>query len=94
MEGASEHPFIFNVCSGASTSVLQLAHTIGQLCGYTPEIRFQPLRSGEIAHSLGDRRLIEETFALSKPTGLRKGLGATLAWMDAAGEPAVASGVA
>jgi UDP-glucose 4-epimerase len=54
---------------------------IAALCGREPEIRFQPPRVGEIAHSCGDRSLIRARFALPDPVDLRLGLAATLAWL-------------
>jgi UDP-glucose 4-epimerase len=72
-------PAVFNVCSGTATSVLELAHAIGELCGGWPDIRFQPPRSGDIAHSRGDRSLARGRLGLADPACLRSGLAATLA---------------
>ena len=72
---------VFNVCTGQSTSVLELANLVGELCGCEPQIRFQPSRSGEIPHSLGDGRLLSRRLALSSSVTLRSGLTRTLSWM-------------
>jgi UDP-glucose 4-epimerase len=72
----------FNVCSATATSVLQLATAIATLCGHEPEIRFQPPRAGEIAHSYGDRSLAGTRLRLPDPIDLRSGLTATLEWLS------------
>lgn len=72
---------VYNVCSGRTTSILELAHIIGELCGAEPDIRFRPPRAGDIAHSLGDRSLSGERLDLPDPADLRTGLAATLAWL-------------
>jgi UDP-glucose 4-epimerase len=41
----------FNIGSGQSTSILQLAQLIIQACGASPEIEFGPPRPGDILHS-------------------------------------------
>jgi UDP-glucose 4-epimerase len=87
MERASEDAAVFNVCSGTPTSVLELAAMIGKLCSCQPELHFRPPRSGEIAHSCGDRRRSRERLSLPDPMDLPTGLAATLAWMRTA-EPA------
>jgi UDP-glucose 4-epimerase len=45
---------VYNVCTGKSTTVLELAHMIGELAGAVPQIRFERARDADIAHSLGD----------------------------------------
>jgi UDP-glucose 4-epimerase len=72
---------VYNVCSQTATSVRQLAHIIGDLCGTPPEIRFQPPRPGEILHSLGARDMVRDRLGLPDPADLRNGLAATLAWL-------------
>jgi UDP-glucose 4-epimerase len=72
---------VFNVCSATATSVLQLANSIAALCGHEPQIRFQPPRAGEIAHSYGDRSLARARLGLPDPIDLLSGLAATLAWL-------------
>ena len=84
MEQSHAGAEVFNVCTGQRTSVLELAHLIGELCGRKPEIRFHPQRSGEIPHSLGDGRLISDRLGLSTFVSLRSGLERTLSWMKEA----------
>jgi UDP-glucose 4-epimerase len=81
MRRATNRPAVFNVCSEKETSVLTLAQLIGELCGSTPEIRFQPPRPGEIFRSWGDGGLMNRCFGLSAAVELRAGLRETLSWM-------------
>ncbi len=74
-------PEVFNVCSGAPVSVLDLAHTIAELVGRQPEIRFMPPRAGEVRHSAGCPDMARARLAVPDPTPLRVGLAATLAWL-------------
>jgi UDP-glucose 4-epimerase len=84
MSQISESSRVFNVCTGKATSVLELAQLIAELCKRQPEIRVQPPRPGEIAHSLGDCRLIHRHLDLSSFVNLRSGLMRTLSWMEVA----------
>ena len=82
MNQIGEHPRVFNVCTGRATSVMELARLIAELCKRQPEIRPHPPRPGEIAHSLGDCRLIRRQLGLPNFVGLRSGLMHTLSWME------------
>ena len=68
----------FNVCTGQATSVLDLAHVIGDLAGKRPEIAHLPARAGEIRHSLGDRSLSQSVLGLGPTAALREGLARLL----------------
>ena len=71
----------FNVCTGVPTSVADLAHLVGELCGFEPEIRRKPPREGEIRHSVGSPALARAALGLGEPVMLRDGLRELLAWM-------------
>jgi len=81
MSHRAQRPAVFNVCSGSPVSVLDLAHTIAELAGRQPEIRFMPPRIGEVRHSVGSPDVARAGLALSDPTPLRTGLARTLAWL-------------
>jgi UDP-glucose 4-epimerase len=72
-------PAVFNLCTGNATSVLDLADTIGELCGRKPEIAFAAPRAGEIRVSLGDPCLAGRHLDWTARVGLREGLAETLA---------------
>ena len=74
---------VYNVCSGAATSVVDLARVLGEICDCEPEIEFRPARFGEVVHSYGDRSLIATELGLAAPTDLRSGLASTVLWMQA-----------
>src|SRR5205085_12468720 len=79
---------VYNVCTGAGTSVLDLAHFIGEICGREPQIRHREPRYGEIAHSCGARALIVRELELGDTIELRSGLSETISWMRmSAGSP-------
>ncbi len=73
---------VFNVCTGAPTSVLQVARIIAELCGVRAEMRFRPGRSGEIRHSIGSAARARAALGLGTPGDLRTGLERVLAWLD------------
>jgi UDP-glucose 4-epimerase len=72
---------VFNVCTGAGTSVLELAGTIAELCKAQLEINFKPLRAGDIRVSLGSASLASESLRLEARVPVRQGLAQTLEWM-------------
>lgn len=83
MADRNSAPAVLNICSGFATSILDLAHLIGKLCGREPRIRLRPPRRGEILHSLGDPRLARRYLGLEEPEDLRSGLSATLSSLQA-----------
>jgi len=78
LPAASPAAPIFNVCTGSSVSVLDLATTLFKLQGKTPALKFQAARPGEIRYSLGDARAAAETLGFHAETSLSAGLAATL----------------
>jgi len=75
---------VFNVCTGVSTSVLELANTIARLLGLHPDIQFGEPRSGEVRHSTGSPARAHAALDLPPPTCLQDGLSRVLAWLDQA----------
>ena len=47
---------VFNICTGAETSVLELFEILGTLFGLRIEPQFEPARPGEVRRSCGDPR--------------------------------------
>jgi UDP-glucose 4-epimerase len=83
MKQTSPRPCVFNVCTGRSTSVLDLARLIAQLCESSPEMHFYAPRRGEIIHSLGDCSVIRRRFDLPEAVPLSAGMEKTISWMRA-----------
>jgi UDP-glucose 4-epimerase len=75
---------VFNVCTGAATSVLDLARTIADLTGTPLDAHRRPPRAGEIRHSTGAPALSRKILGLAEPVGLRNGLGKVLDWLGGA----------
>lgn len=74
---------VFNVCTGAPTSVLELAHTIADLAGRRADITHRPARAGEIRHSVGVPHRARAALGLGAPVALRDGLRNVLDWLSA-----------
>jgi UDP-glucose 4-epimerase len=72
---------VFNVCTGAATSVSQLANIIAELCRAPLAINFRPPRTGDIRVSVGAAALASERLGLRARVNIRDGLQRTLAWM-------------
>ena len=72
---------VFNVCTGAATSVNALARLIAELAGQRLVADSHPPRSGEIRHSLGAAALADTVLGISGRVALRSGLGDVLTWM-------------
>lgn len=69
---------IFNVCTGRGTSVVELANTLGELCGKKPKINFRPSRAGDIRRSVGNPTWAEHTLKCQTIIDIRDGLAMTL----------------
>jgi UDP-glucose 4-epimerase len=74
---------VANVCTGTATSILKLAHTLGQVAGRQPEIELAPAREGDIRMSVGDPARARALLGISASTSLPDGLATT----DAAAPP-------
>ena len=72
---------VFNVCTGRATTVLDLAHTIAELCANPAAIEHCPGRSGEIRHSVGSSAAARTALSLDPPVYLRNGLAQVLSWL-------------
>ena len=72
---------VFNVCTGVSTTVLDLAQTIAELAGTRVMPLHRPPRAGEIRHSTGSPSLSRKTLGLPEPMDLRTGLSKVLNWL-------------
>ncbi|HEV2676027.1 MAG TPA: NAD-dependent epimerase/dehydratase family protein [Aliidongia sp.] len=69
---------VYNVCTGRSTSVVDLARTIAGLCGIDAEITFATPRAGEIRVSLGAPDKLRSELGIDCRTEIADGLRATL----------------
>jgi UDP-glucose 4-epimerase len=69
---------IYNVCTGRSTSVLELAQAIATLCLTKAEIVFAEARPGEIRTSLGSPERLRRELGVDCATPLATGLATLL----------------
>jgi UDP-glucose 4-epimerase len=72
-------PAVFNICTGRTTSLVELAAAIGRVRGHVPEITFGPARVGDIRASLGDPGLARATLGFVADTLLGDGLASMAA---------------
>ncbi len=65
---------IYNIASGTSTSISNLAETMIAISGKDIEIIYQPSRSGDIMFSATDIPLAKETLKFTPKISLKRGL--------------------
>jgi UDP-glucose 4-epimerase len=70
---------VFNICTGRTTSIAELAASIASILRRDPEIVFAPARQGEIRTSRGDPARARSELGFSATTSLHDGLASTLA---------------
>jgi UDP-glucose 4-epimerase len=78
MRAATTSAFVFNVCTGKATSVLDLAQTMAKLCGTELVVHRRPTRCGEVRISIGDPQRAVERLGFTARTALSDGLAMTL----------------
>ncbi len=64
----------FNVCTGKTTSLLELAATLGRVFERTPDVKFREARAGDIRESLGNPSAAERQLGFRAKTSLEQGL--------------------
>ncbi|MDI3306867.1 MAG: NAD-dependent epimerase/dehydratase family protein [Acetobacteraceae bacterium] len=82
MSRASTAGRAYNVCTGRSTTIRDLADMIGRILGRRAEITFGPPRAGEIRVSLGDPTAARRDLGFEAQTWLEDGLVQTLASLE------------
>lgn len=69
---------VYNVCTGKSTSVLELAHMVAEICGAEADITHAEARTGDIRTSIGDPARATAAFDVPAEMVFRDGLRLTL----------------
>lgn len=69
---------VYNLCTGRSTTILELAATIASVLGVRPDISFAPERQGDIRVSCGDPSRAGAELGFVPGTSLAQGLMTTL----------------
>lgn len=78
MEGMKPSAEVFNICTGRSTTVLELAHVISRIGGIQADIVHGPARVGDIRESLGNPSKAKAAFGFTADTRIDEGLLPTL----------------
>jgi UDP-glucose 4-epimerase len=65
---------VFNVCTGKTTSLLELAAAIGRVFGRAPEIAFAEARAGDIRESLGNPAAARDALGFTANFRIEEGL--------------------
>ena len=71
---------VYNIACGASTTVAELARTLGEILGLPREPAFGPARPGDIPYSLADIGRARARLGYVPPVDMREGLTRTAAW--------------
>ncbi len=69
---------VFNICTGRSTTVLELAHIISRIGRRQARVAHGPARTGDIRESLGNPEKARAAFGFSADTPIAEGLERTL----------------
>jgi UDP-glucose 4-epimerase len=77
-------PRVYNVCTGCSTSVRELAEAVSAAVGHKPEIRYGPPRTGDIHFSVGSTEAAAFELGFMARTPLAHGLRMVAATMRVA----------
>jgi len=78
MPAASAAAFVFNVCTGAGTTVQSLAERMADLCDTKLVVHRRAARRGEVRSSIGDPRRAAQQLGFTATTALSNGLAITL----------------
>lgn len=78
MESQKGEASIYNVCTGLSTSINQLAQILSMISGTALEIEYAGARSGDIAVSLGDPEKTVCRYGVNAQVDVGRGLRLTL----------------
>jgi UDP-glucose 4-epimerase len=78
MDRADTRATIYNVCSGQSTNLRQLAQTLATVSGVAPQIEYLPARQGDIRASLGNPARAAKNLGIRAEVSLGEGLSQTV----------------
>jgi UDP-glucose 4-epimerase len=74
MERSGSQPSVFNVCTGKSTSINQLAKVMMSVTGANVPVSYQASRAGDIRASVGQSSLSSTLLGVQAQTDLASGL--------------------
>jgi len=73
---------VYNVGTGRSTTITDLARLLCRLAGKDLPITCLPERAGDLRHSLADISRLQRESGFTASTGLEEGLKATMEWFS------------
>jgi nucleoside-diphosphate-sugar epimerase len=82
LSGSDPLTGVFNVGTGESTSVTELAELLADIAGQKLPITYLPERAGDLRHSLADTSKLESLGGFKPNTVLRAGLNITMDWFS------------
>jgi len=82
LSGSEPLAGVFNVGTGMSTSVTELAELLTDLAGQKLPTTYLPEREGDLRHSLADTSKLENLRGFKPETVLRAGLNITMDWFS------------
>ncbi len=71
---------IFNVATGKRADLNQAFEILKEITGYTGEVKYAPLRSGDVKHSLADLSRTEKHLGYKPAIDFEEGLRRTVDW--------------
>jgi len=87
MHTPDEAARVLNVCTGRSTTLLDLIATLRDITGRSPAVVHRAARAGDIRHSLGSPERSRAVLGVEARTTLREGLACTIESLTAAEAP-------
>lgn len=79
-EAPHTHGECVNIATGESISINDVIATINRLLGTTIEPRYEPVRAGDVKHSLADIQLAKELIGYQPTVHFEDGLRRSLDW--------------
>jgi UDP-glucose 4-epimerase len=80
-EGRLVPPGVYNIGTGKSISIVELAGIVQDLTGSPRSLTFHPPREGDIRHSLGAVELFKRTAGWQPEISVKAGLRNTIEWL-------------
>ena len=71
---------VFNVATGRRIDLNQTFQLLKQLIGYSGEVKYGPVRAGDVTHSLADISRAERHLGYKSKVDFEEGLARTIAW--------------
>ncbi len=68
----------YNICTGKSISINELSHIIADICETKIDVTHEPVRDGDILHSLGDNSRAISNLNYGPQTDMKTGLRHTI----------------